>query len=429
MRFWFVAPLFYLGTLAVGLVIPATLVLMHHPSGLRVATMYTLTALVLGLAAAILALMVAKVLFPNFWWLGQVMGQDVYELQGVYFVGLRLSRVPVRLQRLVFGAGEKFRRWDVAFGLIWLLLIGMHGLGAAQSRHWIESLMPRPVRLPETLHEAFLSDLPVMRALHQPWSPDPALEKKLLDQAERIQQVRGKSEADWFALAQLHLLRAYKVRRGAGDAYTFTPMDTTYFERGIGAQSADYLNQILSIPEAKRAPITRGTLTLLGFFYLCEYNDRKAEPPLQQALAQANAPDDSGIPLDWTRLIAAQVALQKGNGEEAEPLLLAIVSRTDAPPPLMALAIEHLAEAKRLEGESADVPLLLDKAAALYAAAGDGGGEARVHLRRAVWLSDQGESRSATEELSQASSKAEAAGDVFALNTVVRVTHLLPALR
>jgi tetratricopeptide (TPR) repeat protein len=429
MRFWIAAPLIYAGTVAGGLVIPATIAFMHHPSLLRVGSLYALALVILAGAAFTLTLMAARLLFPSYWWLGQVMGQDVYELQGVYFIGIRLTRVPARLQRLVFGADEKFRRWDIAFGLIWLLLILIHGLAASTSRREIEGMLPKPVRLPETLNLALLSDLPVMRAQRLPWSTDQGLMRKFQEEAERLQAISGKTEGDWFKLAQLHLLRAYKIRKGPGDAYTFTPMDRIYFERGIGAQSADYLNQILAIPEAKRAHITRGTLTLLGFFHLCEYNYEKADRALADALTRTNAPDESGISMTWTRLLAAQVALQLGSPEKAIKLLNDVMADSKLPEKMQALAMEHLAEAKRQNGEAKDVGPLLDKAAALYAALGDGGGQARISLRRSVWLSDQGGTRDGAEELSQASMLAETSGDVFAQNSVVRVTHLLPALR
>ena len=429
MRFWVIAPLIYASTLAAGLAAPAVIVFLRQPSPLQVGLLYSFALLTLAGASFALTLMAARLLFPHYWWLGQVLGEDVYELEGVYFVGVRVSQVPDRLQRMVFGAGEKFRRWDVAFGLIWLLLLVVHGLGAGSSKRAAAALMPHPVGLPETMHATLLSDLPVMREMRRPWSPDPDLKRRFQEQAAQIEALRGKSEADWFKLAQLHLLRAYKVRKGPAEAYGFSPMDRTFFERGIGAQSADDLNQILSIPAAKRAPVTRGTLTLLGFFQLCGYNYDKAERLLAQALALEKSPDQTGIPAEWTRLLAAQVALQQGDADGAGELLSPLLAERKLSAPLEALAVEHLAEAKRLDGADSEVGPLLDKAGALYASLNDGGGQARVHLRRAVWLAEQGDIRLATEELSQASAEAEAAGDVFALDMVVRVTYLLPTLR
>ena len=429
MRFWAIAPSIYAGTLAAGLAAPGAIALLRQPGTVKVGLLYAFALLAWAGASFVLTLMVSRLLFPHYWWLGQVVGEDVYELQGVFFVGVRMAQVPDRLQRMVFGAGEKFRRWDAAFGLIWLLLIVMHGMGATTSRRYIETLLPRPVRLPETMHEALLSDLPVMRALHKPWSPDPALKLQFQEQVERIQALRGKTEADWFRMAQLHLLRAYKVRKGPADAFTFSPMDRTYFERGIGSQAADDLNQILSIPAAKRAPITRGALTLLGFFHLCEYNYDKAERSLAQALALDKAPDESGIPAAWSSLLAAQVALQRGRADRAGGLLSQLLSEPGLSAPLEALAVEHLAETKRLNRAAREVAPLLDKAGALYASLGDGGGQARIHLRRAVWLVDQGYTQPGAGELSQASMDAETAGDLFVLDMVARVTNLLPALR
>ncbi|MFI5399694.1 MAG: hypothetical protein ACHQZQ_01410, partial [SAR324 cluster bacterium] len=206
------------------------------------------------------------------------------------------------------------------------------------------------------------------------------------------------------------------------------PMDRAVFERGIGAESADYLNQMLAIPKARRASITRGALTLLGFYYLCEYNYDKAERSLADALGMIDEPDDSSIPAHWTRLLAAQVALQQGEAERAARLLSQVLTESGLPDPLEALAVEHLAEAERLDRAKQKVAPLLDKAGALYASLGDGAGQSRIHLRRSVWLMDRGNVQSSTEELSEASVDAETAADVFAINMVVRVQQLLPNL-
>jgi len=428
MRFWWIASLSYAAALLAGLLLPAGTILVRQGSWTNLIVFYGLTAVAMGIAAFLLTLMSSRILFPQYWWIGQVLGEDVYELHGVYFVGVRLSRVPSRLQRLIFGANEKFRRWDLAFGLVWLVLVIGHGLGAMTSHRMLELYLPKPVRLPETLHAALLTDLPALRELHRPWKSDPDLMLDLQERADRLQALRGKTETDWFRLAQFQLARAYKVRKGPNDAYRFSPMDRVFFERGIGAQAADDLMQVLSVPEAKRAPLTRGALTLLGFFYLSEYNYPKAEQILAEALAKEKAPDESGIPLHWTRMLAAQVALQRSEAEQAGTLLAAVLADPALPKPLEALAVEHLAEARRIAGASREVGPLLDRADRLYADAGDAGGRARIHLRRAVFLADGGKADQASEELSLASMQAETANDVFVLNMVVRATHLLPAL-
>lgn len=428
MRFWWIASCSYAAALLAGLLLPAGTILVRQGSWTNLILFYGLTAVAMGIAALILTLMSSRVLFPQYWWMGQVQGEDVYELHGVYFVGVRLSRVPSRLQRLVFGANEKFRRWDLAFGLIWLLLVVGHGLGALTSHRMLEIYLPKPVRLPETLHAALLTDLPVMRELGRPWTLDPDLMRELQERGDRIEAARSKTAADWFRLAQLQLARAYKLRTGPRDAFRFSPLDRVFFERGFGALAADDLMQILAVPAAKRAPLTRGALTLLGFFHLSEYNYPQAERVLADALAQQQARDESGIALHWTRLLAAQVALQRSEEEAARALLAAVLADPALPRPIEALAVEHLAEARRLAGASKEVGPLLDRADRLYAALGDAGGQARIHLRRAVFLAGEGEPAKGSEELSQASMQAEQADDPFALNMVVRVMHLLPAL-
>lgn len=427
MRFWWIAPLLYICTLTMGLLLPGGTILTGQGGWLTLILWYGLTAAVMAFAAFMLTLMASKVLFPHYWWLGQVLGEDVYELEGVYFVGVRLARVPTRLQRLVFGAGERFRRWDLAFGLIWLLLVIAHGMGAMTADRALESYLPIPVVLPETMHAALLSDLPVMRALGKRWTADQELSRQLENQVERLQAMRGKTEADWFRLAQLHLARAFRGRYTAAEAFRYSPMDRAFFEHGMGAQAADDVTQILAVPESKRAPLTRGALTLLGFFYLSEYNYARAEQVLIDALASPR--DDSGISLSWTRLLAAQVALQRDEAGAAEALLEVVLAEPNLPKRLEGLALEHLSEAKRLNGDSLQVKALLDHADRIYADLADGGGIARIRLRRAVWLADQGATDQGREELSAASAQAEKARDVFALNMVARVSQLLPALR
>jgi hypothetical protein len=429
MRFWWISVPAYLAALAAGLVLSVGNTFLQRPTVASTLIFYGLCVLTLGAASLLVALMCARLLFPHYWWLGQVLGEDVYELDGVYFQGVRLSKVSERVQRLVFGAGDKFRKWNIAFGLLWLLLMVAHGLAAMTSQRTLESMLPKPVRLPETLHAAFLSDLPVMRGLRRPWTPDSALMKTLQEETDRLQSQRGKTEMDWLRLAQLHLIRAYRVRKGTADAFSFSPMDRIFFQRGVGAQAADAITQILAIPEAKRAPVTRGALTLLGFFHLAEYNYTKADRALSDALGKPATGDTSQIPLYWTRLLAAQAALLRGVPAEARKQLEAVAAEKDLPKRIEALAVEHAAEAVRLEGGGNEVSALLEQAEQLYTELGDLPGQSRIHLRRAVWLTDLGDAAGASEELSAASAQAESADDVFALNMVVRATHRLPMLQ
>lgn len=351
MRFWWIVLSLYAAALAAGLMTPGLILLIPQPGFLDQFLVYGLSAVFMAGAALCLTLVCARVLFPQFWWIGQVLGRDIFEIQGVYFMGLRLTRVPDRLQRLVFGVGEKFRRWDAAFGAAWLLLAILHGMGAVTSQLALSSLLPRQVQLPETMHAALLSGLPALRELGRPWSMDPELMHKLQSGVDLLQDKSGKSGSDWLRLAQLDLARAFKPRTSMRDPFTFSPLDRVFFVRGIGAQGADAVTQILDMPEAKRAPVTRGAQTLLGFFYLSEYNYLRAENALAEALSRAGAPDESGIPLYWTRLLAGQVALLRSEPKRARSLLEAEAEAPDVPEPLRALAMEHMSEAMRLEPE------------------------------------------------------------------------------
>ncbi len=426
MRFWWIALSLYAAALVAGLLMPGVILLIRQPSFLQGFLVYGLTAVIVGAAALCLTLMCSRALFPEFWWIGQVLGQDMFEIQGVYFMGLRLTRVPDRLQRLVFGVGEKFRRWDAAFGATWLLLAILHGMGAATAQQALASLLPRQVLLPETMHMALLSDLPVLRERGRPWSMDPKLMRRLQDDVDLLQTKRGKTEADWLRMAQLDLARAFKARTNLRDPFTFSPTDRLFFERGIGAQGADAVTQILAVPEAKRAPVTRGAQTLLGFFYLCEYNYPRAERALTEALSRADAPDESGIPLYWTRLLAAQVALMRGEPKRARSLLAADAGAPELPASAQALLLEHMSEALRVDRQAKAAREWLARASAQYNALGDTSGQARIVLREATLLRDEGKPGQASVALSQASELAEAGGDPFTRNMVVRAAQLLP---
>jgi len=427
MRYWWISLAIYAAALAAGLLLPGVILVIHQPNFLQGFLIYSATALIMGSAALCLTLMLARVLFPEFWWIGQVLGQDVFEIQGVYFMGLRLTRVPDRLQRLLFGVGEKFRRWDAAFGIAWLLLLILHGLSAIASQQALSSLLPRQVRLPETMHTALLSDLPALRALGRPWSLDSKLLRQMQAEVDLLHSKRGKTEADWLRLAQLDLARAFKLRTNLRDPFTFSPSDRLFFVRGTGALAADAVTQILAVPEAKRAPLTRGAQTLLGFFYLCEYNYPRAERALNEALNRAGAPDDSGIPLVWTRLLAAQVALLRDQPKRARLLLAADAETPGLPGAVQALLMEHMAEALRLDRETKLAREWLARAGALYKSLGDTAGQARVILREASVLGDEAKLARAGAALSEASALAETARDPFTLNMVVRAAHLLPA--
>jgi ATP/maltotriose-dependent transcriptional regulator MalT len=206
-------------------------------------------------------------------------------------------------------------------------------------------------------------------------------------------------------------------------------MDRLVFNRGVGAQGADAVRQILAVPAAKRAPLTRGAQTLLGFFHLCEYNYESAERVLAEALGGADSPDESGIPAFWTRLLAGQVALLRGDAKQARALFAAILAKEDLPPAVRALATEHLAEALRLDGDAKGAKALIEQVGAHYKLLGDAGGQARMLVREAVWLVYEGQLKQASAVLSEASALAETAGDPFALNTVVRAMHLLAPLQ
>ena len=125
MKFWLLSVPSYVFLLAAGLGAPALVIMKRAPLQMTDVLIYGgATAALVG-ATILLTLIFAKIFFPAYWWLGQVVGQDVFEFEGVYFLGLRLTRVPTRLQRMLFGMDDQIRTWDLVYGLLFLVLLAL----------------------------------------------------------------------------------------------------------------------------------------------------------------------------------------------------------------------------------------------------------------------------------------------------------------
>jgi tetratricopeptide (TPR) repeat protein len=427
MRFWILAPVGYLLFLAATLLLPVAALWDRQPMSGSDVLMYIGTGISLLAAAFMACLMVAKLLFPQYWWMAAVQGQDVYQLDGVYFVGLRLSRVPGRLQRLLFGADEQFRWWDILLGISFLVLLLPHVLAAGTAYREADRYVARRIEFPESLHAAVLSSLPVMREWGEAWSPSPGLAARIAEESERLQVKSGKTDRDWMRLAQLHLLRAYTLRRSVTDPYSFSPGDRVFFDRGRGGQASSLLNQVLGRAQGDKDPLRSEALTLLGFIQLSETNFPQALQNFEAALKAAGDGAAGAFPRPLVALLAGHAATLTGDAAKARGLLEPLLSGDKPGPAIQALALEHLAAVLRAERGFSQAQELLRKAAELYAQQKDAAGEGRVHLRRAALLLDQGDAPAASEEISRASSQVSSANDVFTLNMVERIIHLVPA--
>jgi len=421
-RFWLLAGGGYILALLLGWGLPGVPVWQGGEPGTLYLVVLGVAGVVLLAAAFLLTLILARVVFPQYWWLCQVEGKDVYEFEGVYFVGMRLTRQTPRVQRLVFGVDERMRRWDMLFGLGLLVLFVPHVLGAATAYQVYERVMPQHHALPETLHRPLLSALPLMRELGLHWSADPAQQARLDGQFDRIDGQDVDELGYWFRLGQLHLLTAFPPREEVDAPYRYSPGERIFFNRAQAARGVTYLRRILDKPELERARYTGGALTLLGFFHLSDHNYARANEVLTRAMASVGDGDASGIPSYMVRLLAAQAVMLDGDPEAGASMLETILVDDRLPTHAYALATEHLAESMRLQGRPDRAGELLDKALELYRKLEDRAGIARVHLRRGVLAMERDDIREARRELSVASSLATGLRDGFTTNMVERLS-------
>jgi tetratricopeptide (TPR) repeat protein len=424
--FWLINLPIYAVLLGGSLGLPAIVLLNRGPLSWADVTIYIIAALLLVLASIVMALLMARLAFPNYWWLGQVEGKDVFHFDGVYFMGLRLTRVPGRLQRMLFGVDEQMRAWDLIFGVMFLVLLVPHAVGFFAAQRELDRVIPHHARFPDSLHAPLLSALPVMKQFGGHWEADGPLAAKVEKRLSELESQGPPGAEQRFELAQLHLLRAYSVRKEFGDPFFDSPGEQVYFNRGQGVQAVENLQFLLDLPELQRAGWSSSALALIGFFHLSDHNYAKAQDALQRALAEQGEGAQARISRYQVLLLAAQAALMNGHKAKAVEFLEMILTNERLPNDAYALAMEHYAEALRLSGEYSRVPELLGKALELYKLGEDRSGIARVHLRLAALALDEGRNAQAADELSIASSLAQGLDDGFTLNMVARLKLAFP---
>jgi len=418
MKFWLINLPLYVIFLLAGLGLPGIVLWQRGPLSWPEVGIYVAAAVLL----VMLALLMARLLFPHYWWLGQVEGKDVFEFDGVYFLGLRLTRVPTRLQRLLFGVDEQMRTWDLIFGVMFLVLLVPHTVGFFSAHRELDRLIPDPPKFPESLHYPLLSSLPVMKTWGITWQPDGTLGRRVDQELTKLQRDGLPGVQQRFELAQLHLLKAFHARSRFSDPYYDSPGEALYFNRGQGLQAVQNLQYLLALPDLQRAGWSGTALTLIGFFHLSDRNYAEAEKVLQRALAEPGEGSKAPITRYQVLLLAAQSALMNGQRNQAIDYLERILTDERLPNEAYALAMEHYAEALRLEGAYSKVPELLGKALELYKLGKDRAGIARVHIRLAALALSEGKRDQAAEELSIASSLAQGLGDGFTQDMVSRLT-------
>ncbi len=423
MKFWIISTLLYAAALAGGLILPGVVIAQRAPLGWDHIGLYMLALALMAAGGFLVVLMFAKVVYPDYWWAAQVEAKDVFAFDGVYFEGLRLSRVPNRVQRMVFGVDEQMRRWDLAFGMLFLLLLLVHVMGFATAYQTYDRTFPQRPRFPESLQQPLLSTLPVTEQLGGAWSQGSEFAARVNGALEKLRFERNPTNAQRFERAQLYLLRAFAGRVNAGDPYVESPGEQVYFNRGDGARAVEQLNLLLGKPALKRAGWDGGALALVGFFHLSDRSYAKAREFLEKSLARLSDGEESRISRWQVQLMAAQTALQSGNEDAAVQYLEAVLTNERLPQLAYALAWEQLAEALRLTGDTTKPQQMLQKAKEMYQAASDRGGLARVHVRLSALALAQGHAKEASRELSEASRLAHGAEDGFTLNMVDRISR------
>ncbi|HEX9844280.1 MAG TPA: hypothetical protein VGC20_16090, partial [bacterium] len=241
MSFIVPASIAYVLTLLLSWALPLAGMLDRQPFDGIDMLLYALAILVQVASAVLLTLIISRVVFPEYWWRGQILGQDIFEIDGVFFTGLRIARVPSRLQRIVFGVGERQRRWDLLFGILSLVLLALHVMSVlAAGRVYSVWMPPRP-KLPETLHYAVLSSFPVLKEFPGGWQPGMAVEKWAAQQYDELRNGTDPDNAANYRMAQLALIQAFQERETDSQPFRYSPADRIFFNRGVGTAALRHL--------------------------------------------------------------------------------------------------------------------------------------------------------------------------------------------
>ncbi|MCZ6646538.1 MAG: hypothetical protein O7B79_09895 [SAR324 cluster bacterium] len=418
MRFWIVCWLVYFSALLMGLGFPLLGRLDRGRIWWLETTTDVLAFFALLLAAVTLMLMIARRFIPAQWWMAQIEHLDIYQFDGVYFIGERATRKKTRLNKLVFGVDEKLRRWDIVFGLLLIALMVPHLMGGyTAAGMYNRMIVKRPV-LEETMHGTILNNLPVMRAWNRDWAAQPALARNVKRALRKARSEKKKNSEGWFKIAQLNLLSAFPLRGDPREPFRHTPGDRVGFLRSRGAEAVSYLRRILKQPQAGQQGWARGAHALIGFFHMNDRNFEQADLSFKKALTSGTDSDRTRISREHVILLAAQNALLAGDAARAEQMLEPLLASDSLTPITQALVIEHFAAALRLGGKTEMAGIQLHKALKRFEGQKNRAGIARVHLRLAALDLEQGRSTDASRNLSRAASLAHGLDDGFTLNMV-----------
>ncbi|MDH5752544.1 MAG: hypothetical protein OEZ59_09020 [Deltaproteobacteria bacterium] len=424
MRFKPILLLIYLVLLVVGLGLPALVIMKRESAQFVDLMIYLASGGLVMLATFFISLFLARLFFPEYWWMGQVQGKDIFEYEGIYFIGLRLSRIPTRLQRILFGVDDRMRRWDMLFGLFFMVMMVPHFLGMSSMNRYLDASLPNPPRIYESLHTPIIKSLSVINSLggRLDFSKD---QREKMDRDLRLLKMKSrKTNEDRYLLAQLHIIQAFSPRVRPGEPFLESPGEQLFFNRGLAAQGVVYLNQIFSQAEPGDAGWETGARALLGFFHLSDRNYTQAMEQLELSLATMSGNDKSGFSRYQAQLMYAVAAMFSGERDKAKAILENILEDDKLPNGAYAMAMENLGEVFRLDREWGRADEFWKKALEFYRMDQDLEGIARIHLHQAAMAMDRGDTLQASRELSSASSLASKTDDYFTLNMVAALFQL-----
>ena len=139
--FWLLLGVTYAVLLALGLAFPLLGRMTARLNMLVNMLGYILAGLAMIGASFFLALMICRVKLPYVWWMHRILGEDVSEFEGVFFVGTSVKRLSASAQKKVFSAEDTMSRWDILFGVLTSGLILLHGAAAYASHALLKMLL------------------------------------------------------------------------------------------------------------------------------------------------------------------------------------------------------------------------------------------------------------------------------------------------
>ncbi|MDH4224258.1 MAG: hypothetical protein OEW12_01260, partial [Deltaproteobacteria bacterium] len=237
---------------------------------------------------------------------------------------------------------------------------------------------------------------------------------------------QSRNVQDWFRMAQLHLLMAFRSRNSFIKPYRVAPDEPYSFDEEQAEKATGYLKRIMDTPLAQREGLTPTILALDGFIRFSQGNYREAEVLFTRSLASFSSGEQKGLPRYMVMLLASRAYIQNGKLVAAQRVLSSILGDERMVPLAFPLAMEQKAEIIRLSFDGKDYKGLLSEASYRFQKESDQNGVARVHLHLAAFALEQDRPQMVRREISLASSLATGLNDWFTLGMAGYLYQTLP---